>query len=99
MKAFNQIDVPSLVSNAISTCREDKINKHRVLKMYQTEKNLAWVENPAASKSKAAHWIMGDSHKLLGLTVIHREIKPNVVDITIRGRNSIDLRDLVPTLP
>ena len=41
---------------------------------------------------------MGDSHKLLGLTVIHREIKPNVVDITIRGRNSIDLRDLVPTI-
>ena len=41
---------------------------------------------------------MGHSNKLLGLTVITRESKPDIADITIRGRNLIDLRDIVPQI-
>ena len=46
-------EIPELVKNAITISREDKLNRHKVLHMYQSGKQIAWIENPPASKSKA----------------------------------------------
>lgn len=91
-------EIPTLVKSAMITTREDKDAKKDVLKNYQKGETIAWVINPQASKTKAAHWVMGDSNSFIGLTVIKRESKPDIVDITIRGRGMVDLRDLIPKI-
>lgn len=91
-------EIPKLVNRALEITREDKETKKLILKKYQTGQNIAWIENPESSKSKAAHWIMGDSGKIIGITILLRENKPNMADFTIRGRNLIDLRKIIPIL-
>jgi single-stranded-DNA-specific exonuclease len=91
-------EILKLVDHALQVTREDKETRKQIIKQYHTGQNIAWIENPEASKAKAAHWIMGDSGKILGITIILRENKPNMADFTIRGRDLIDLRKVIPVL-
>jgi single-stranded-DNA-specific exonuclease len=91
-------DVKILVDQAIRTTRKDKKTREKVIRSYEKGKMIAWVMNPHSSKSKAAHWIMGDSGSVVGLTIINHRSRPNIVDITLRGRNLVDLRNIVPKI-
>ena len=90
-------EIKQLTKGALTLTREDKQNRLRVLHMYKTFKNLAYVVNPPASKSKAAHWIMGDAEKIIGIAIFHKKSR-NICDMTIRGRKLVDLRTIVPKI-
>jgi RecJ-like exonuclease len=87
-----------LVDTALNTTRKDKDARLKVIKLYNKGKKIAWIINPPASKSKAAHWVMGDSGSIIGLTVRFHSTKAEIADITIRGRNLIDLRTIIPKI-
>jgi RecJ-like exonuclease len=91
-------EISELTNGAIKLTQEDKKSRSEVIKMYEKGEKIAWVFNPPASKSKAAHWIMGDSGKLVGITVNIHQYKPDIADITIRGRNVVDLRPIIPKI-
>jgi len=91
-------EVPYLVNKSLKVTRADKYTQIEVLKHYKTLKHIAWIKNPEASRSKAAHWIMGDSEKTIGITVIDHHSRKDIYDLTIRGRNLVNLLDFVPKI-
>ncbi len=92
------VELKNLVKNALNTTRNDKYAQKEVLKHYKTGNHMAWVKNPSASRSKAAHWIMGDAGKVIGITVLNHHSRPDMADLTIRGRGKVDLREIVPKI-
>jgi RecJ-like exonuclease len=91
-------ELKELTRAALKVTQDDKDARKLVLQMYETGKRIAWVISPPASKSKSAHWIMGDSGKMLGVTVNFHKSKEDLADITIRGRDMVDLREIIPRL-
>ncbi|MCP4764230.1 MAG: DHH family phosphoesterase [archaeon] len=92
-------EMSKLVNKALKITREDKMARKMVLDSYQIGEHFAWIRNPPASKSKAAHWIMADSAKIIGITVTDRMRKGiNFVDISIRGRRLVDMRKIIPSI-
>jgi RecJ-like exonuclease len=92
-------DVKELTRAALQETRKDKEKREKILKSYSTRKNIAWISDPpTGGRSKIAHWIMGDSGAMLGISIRKINHKRNLADITIRGRNLIDLRQIIPPI-
>lgn len=91
-------EIKKLVTNAMKVTQQDKKSRRKVLQIYKAGNYIAWVRNPPASKSKAAHWVLADSSKIIGMTILDHHSKKELIDISFRGRNLIDLRDLIPPI-
>lgn len=92
-------DLPKLTKAAIEVSRKDKFKRKKILHLYQRGEFIAWIRDPpVGSRSKVAHWIMGDAESVLGMTIRTINTKRNLVDITIRSRTTIDLRKIVPPI-
>lgn len=91
-------EVKKLVQSAIKTSIADKDARKRVLEGYNVKRNIAWIRNPKASQSKSAHWIVADSNKVVGLAISDRKSNNHVLDIAARGRNLIDITEIIPPL-
>jgi RecJ-like exonuclease len=90
-------EMQGLVNKAVKNTREDKKERVKVLEDYETGKYIAWVRNPQASKSKAAHWIMAHSYKTVGITINDKK-GGHAVDISIRGRGLVELDKIIPDI-
>lgn len=92
-------DIKELTRAALQETRKDKHKRLKVLELYKTGKKIAWIiDPPIGSRSKVAHWIMGDSGAVAGLCVRKLNHNRHLADITIRGRNIIDLRIVIPPI-
>lgn len=91
-------EVKKLVKSAIKTSIADKQAREFVLQNYDTKENIAWIKNPKASQSKSAHWIVADSNKVVGLAITERKSNNHILDIATRGRNLVNLREIIPEL-
>jgi len=92
-------DIKFLAEGALKISRREKQIRKKIITLYKTRENLAYIINPPfGSRSKIAYWILGHSGLYLGLTIRHLKSKPNLVDITIRGRNLVDLKIIIPPI-
>ncbi|UYP46008.1 hypothetical protein NEF87_002293 [Candidatus Lokiarchaeum ossiferum] len=92
-------EIRELTRAALSSTRRDKLQRKNILENYEKRLNFAYIMDPdAGSRSKVAHWIMGHSGTLLGIVIIQLRSKPDMVDLTIRGRQLIDLRTIIPEI-
>ena len=92
------VEMELITKNAIEYSIIEKHERGKIIKSYDRLKNIAFIRNPKASRSKAAHWIMGDSGLTVGLVITDHFTKKDKVDFVIRGRDLIDLRKVVPSI-
>jgi len=92
-------DIEFLAEDALKVSRKEKYIRKNIINLYKKKTNFAYIiDPPHGSRSKIAYWILGHSGLYLGMTVRHLKSKSDLVDITIRGRNLIDLKKLVPPI-
>ena len=91
-------EIDFLTQNAIEYSISEKYERDRVLKEYKTLNNIAYIENPKSSRSKAAHWVMGHTRLAIGIAITTHFAKKDKVDLVIRGRGLFDLRRVIPNL-
>jgi len=92
-------DVKELTQAAIAATQADNSKRSKILEMYVSEKNIAWIQDPPSmSHSKIAHWILGHSGKQIGLVIRTLNSKRELVDVTIRGWRKLDLRTFIPAI-
>jgi single-stranded-DNA-specific exonuclease len=91
-------EIDFLTKGAIEYSISEKYERERVLKEYKTLNNIAYIENPKSSRSKAAHWVMGHTRLAIGIAITSHYVKNDKVDLVIRGRDLFDLRRVIPNL-
>ncbi len=88
-----------MAEGALKISRREKIIRKKIITLYKKRENFAYIINPPfGSRSKIAYWILGHSGRYLGLTIRNLKSKPNLVDITIRGRNLVNLKIIIPPI-
>ncbi len=98
-EGYYPCDIKDLTRAALNETRKDKHKRLKVLKLYTKGKNIAWIiDPPIGSRSKVAHWIMGDANVALGMCIRKLNHNRQLADITIRGINLFDLRDFIPLI-
>ena len=97
-KGIHPSEIDFLTQNAIEYSVSEKYERERVLKEYKTLNNIAYIENPKASRSKAANWVMGHTRLVIGIAITTHFAKKDKVDLVIRGRGLFDLRRVVPNM-
>lgn len=89
-------DINRLTDAALRITRKDKFRRNRINLIYKTARHIAWVIDPRiGSRSKIAHWILGDSGKMLGMSIRTIDSRRHLVDISIRGQIINDIRTLI----
>ncbi len=92
-------DIKFLAEGALKVSRREKEIRKKIITLYKKRENFAYIINPPfGSRSKIAYWILGHSGLYLGLTIRYLKSKPNLVDITIRGRYLVDLKMIIPPI-
>ena len=94
-QGLHPCQIKDLVAGAINSTKNDKKRRNKIIHNYEHGEKIAWVMNPKASKSKAAHWILGHSGCIVGITIRTHRHRPEILDMTLRGRNLVDLREYV----
>ncbi len=85
----------TLVASAIEQTKEEERAMKRISAEYRTRGAIAWIYDPGASKSKAAHWVMGFANTPIGIAI---EFRKDFADLTIRGRGLVNLTDFIPEI-